>query len=145
MLKDGQLVRARKADKILGKASLADYAFVADGLWDHYQLSKNKKELEVLQQVVNSAWKQFYTPSGWSLGSTNAIESDGRQGIIPDGPLASPSSTLLAVSYKLAKESGNNELKDKVETALGYDALLLNSNAFWYATQVRVINEVFSE
>ncbi|MCK5360109.1 MAG: thioredoxin domain-containing protein, partial [Gammaproteobacteria bacterium] len=145
LLQDGKLIRARKAGKILGKASLADYAFVAEGLWDHYLLSKSKTELLLLQKIVNTAWEQFYTPSGWSLGSTNAIESDGRQGIIPDGPLASPSSTLLAVSYKLAKETDDDELEKMVQTALGYDAFSLSSDAFWYATQVRVINEVFSQ
>jgi uncharacterized protein YyaL (SSP411 family) len=142
---EDHLIRARKAGKSMGKASLADYAFVAEGLWDYYQLSQNKQDLLLLQQVINTAWKQFYTTSGWSLGSMNAIESSGRQSIIPDGPQASPSSVLLDVSYKVAIDTGNKELEDKVKTALGYDALSLSSNAFWYASQVRVINQVFGE
>ena len=129
----------------IGRASLADYAFVAEGLWDYYQLSKNKRDLLLLQQVINTAWKKFYTTSGWSLGSTATIESAGRQSIIPDGPQASPSSVLISVSYKVAMETGNKELEDKVKKALGYDAISLSGNAFWYATQVRVMNEVYGE
>jgi uncharacterized protein YyaL (SSP411 family) len=139
------LIRARKAGVAMGQASLADYAYVAEGLWDYYQLSKNKQVLALLQQVINTAWKKFYSTSGWSLGSMNAIESSGRQSIITDGPQASPSSALLSASYKVAMETGNRELENKVKTALGYDALSLSGDAFWYATQVRAINEVFAE
>jgi uncharacterized protein YyaL (SSP411 family) len=141
---DDHLIRARKAGREMGRASLADYAFVAEGLWDYYQLGKNKRDLVLLQSVINTAWEQFYTTSGWSLGSTATTESAGRQSIIPDGPQASPSSVLISVSYKVAMETGNKALEDKVKTALGYDAVSLSGNAFWYATQVRVINEVYS-
>jgi uncharacterized protein YyaL (SSP411 family) len=138
------LIRARKAGKEMGSASLADYAYVAEGLWDYYQLTKNKQDLSLLQAVINTAWKKFYTTSGWSPGRVNALESTGRQGVIPDGPQASSSSTLLLASYKLALETGDQKLKEKVQTALGYNALSMSSNAFWYATQVRVINQVYS-
>ncbi|GMT41399.1 MAG: hypothetical protein IEMM0001_2134 [bacterium] len=133
------LVRARKAGKAMGQASLADYAFVAEGLWDYYQLTGNKQDFALLQAVSNAAWKRFYTKAGWSLGSMTTIESAGRQAIIPDGPQASPSSTLLNISYKLAKETDNKKLVEKVKTALGYDAISLSGNVFWYASQVRAI------
>ncbi len=138
------LIRARKADKAMGQASLYDYAFVGEGLWDYYKLSGDKQSLALLQSVINAAWKKFYSKSGWSLGSMSATESAGRQGIIPDGPQASPSSVLLAVSHKVAKATGDKDLKQKVTTALGYDALSLSADAFWYASQVRAINDVFS-
>lgn len=144
LLSEGHLIRARKSGKEMGRASLADYAFVAEGLWDYYQLTKNKQDLSVLQAVISTAWAKFYSTAGWSAGRMNALESTGRQGVITDGPLASSSSTLLLVSYKLALETGDQKLKGKVQTALGYDALSMSSNAFWYATQVRAINQAFS-
>ena len=74
----------------------------------------------------------------------SAVESAGRHGIIAVGPQASASSVLLAVSYKVAKQTGDKDLQQKVKTALGYDALSLSGDAFWNASQVRVINDVFS-
>ncbi|MEA1890508.1 MAG: hypothetical protein U9N50_12115, partial [Pseudomonadota bacterium] len=133
------LVRARKSGKAMGQASLADYAFVAEGLWDYYRLTGDKNERAFAQSVVDAAWQRFYTPAGWSLGSMASFESTGRQAIIPDGVLASPSSTLLNISYRLAKETENKKLAEKVQTALGYDAIPLIGNAFWYASQVRAI------
>ncbi len=47
------------------------------------------------------------------------------------------------ISYKMAQQTGDKELQEKVKQALGYDALSLDSNAFWYATQVGVIGEVY--
>ena len=139
------LVRAHKAGKAMGQASLADYALVAEGLWDYYQLTGNKQDLALLQAVSNAAWMKFYTTAGWSLGSMAAIESSGRQSIIADGALASPSSVLLSISYKVAIETGNRDLEAKVKTALGYDAISILGNAFWYASQARVINEVYTD
>jgi uncharacterized protein YyaL (SSP411 family) len=133
------LVRARKSGKVMGQASLADYAFVAEGLWDYYQLTENNNDKALLQAVVDAAWQRFYTPAGWSLGSMATFESTGRQAILPDGPIASPSSVLLNVSYQLARDSGNTELEEKIKTALGYDAIALSGNSFWYASQVRAI------
>ncbi len=136
---DGHLIRARKAGKVLGQASLADYAYVAEGLRDYYQLTGNMKDRKQLEKVIDAAWKRFYTPAGWSLGSMAAFESTGRQGIIPDGPTASASSILLIVSYDLAKQNGDKNLLKKVKIALGYNALPLSGNPFWYASQIRAI------
>jgi len=139
------LVRARKGGKAMGQASLADYAFVAEGLWDYSLLTGRKKDRALLQAVIDTAWQYFYTPGGWSFGSMAAFESAGRQAIIADGPQASPSSTLLNISYKLARETGNKKLEEKVKTALGYEAISLSGNTFWYASQVRAIFEVFKD
>ena len=141
---DDHLVRARKAGKEMGQASLADYALVAEGLWDYFQLTGNKKDRAFVQAVVDAAWQRFYTPAGWSLGSMAAFESSGRQAIIPDGALASPSSTLLNISYQLAKETDNKNLTEKVETALGYSAISLSGNTYWYASQVRAISNAYT-
>ena len=67
----------------------------------------------------------------------------GRKGIITDGPQSSPSAVLLGISYKTALQGGEKKLQERVKQALGFDALKLNRNVFWYATQVKVIGEVF--
>lgn len=143
-----RLVRARKvgnASREMGQASLADYANVAEGMWFYYQLTGDSSDLQLLQSILDAAWKRFYTPAGWSLGSMAAFESSGRQGMIADGPQASPSSLLLAVSYRVALEAADKALAEKVKTALGYDAIALSSDPFWYASQVRAIYEVFAQ
>jgi len=143
LMQSGKLVRAYKSGKPVGQASLADYAYVAEGFWDYYQLTGNSDDMAIAQSMLNAGWEQFYSPNGWRLGSMAGIQSGGRQGIIADGPQSSPSSVLLDISYQMAQSAGDKELQDKVKQALGYDALSLDSNAFWYATQVGVIGEVY--
>ena len=143
-----RLVRARtvgNASREMGQASLADYANIAEGMWFYYQLTGDSSDLQWLQSILDAAWKRFYTPAGWSLGSMAAFESSGRQGIIADGPQASPSSLLLAISYRVAIEKADKALAEKVKTELGYDAIALSSDPFWYASQVRAIYEVFAQ
>jgi len=144
LMKGNVLFRAYKAGKPVGQASLADYAYVAEGLWDYYQLTGSKDDRLTLQSIIDTAWQQFYTDSGWSMGKMSAIQPAGRQGIIPDGAQASPSSVLLDISYKLAKDTGNRQLEEEVIKALGFEALGLSRNSFWYASQVRVIADVLS-
>ena len=143
LMQGGQLVRAYKSGKPVGQASLADYAYVAEGFWDYYQLTGNSDDMAVSRSMLNIGWEQFYTPAGWHLGNLAGIHSDGRQGMIADGPQSSPSSVVLDISYQMAKSTGDKELENKVITALGFDALKLDKDAFWYATQVGVIGEVF--
>ena len=143
LMQSGKLVRAYKSGKPVGQASLADYAYVAEGFWDYYQLTGNSDDMATAQSMLNAGWEQFYSPNGWRLGSMAGIQSGGRQGIIADGPQSSPSSVLLDISYQMAQSAGDKALEKKVKTALGFDALKLDKDAFWYATQVGVIGEVY--
>ena len=143
LIQGGNLVRAYKAGTAMGQASLADYAYVAEGFWDYYQLTGNTDDLATSRSMLNTGWQRFYSPAGWSLGDMAGIESDGRKGIITDGPQSSPSAVLLGISYKTALQGGEKKLQERVKQALGFDALKLNRNVFWYATQVKVIGEVF--
>jgi uncharacterized protein YyaL (SSP411 family) len=141
---DGEkLYRARKGTHTMGRASLADYAYVAEGFWHLYQLTGERQYRDYLQQLISAAWARFHTPAGWVLGGSSPVESSGRQGMLSDGPLASPSSILLRVSHRLGQELPDDDLLEQVENALGYDVLSLNRDLFWYASQVRVIADVF--
>ena len=143
LIEDGNLIRASREGKPIGQASLADYAYVAEGFWHYYLLTGSQDDMTIAQSIIDAAWKKFYSTSGWNLGDMAGIESAGRQGIIPDGPQSSPSSVLLDISYQLAKKSGDKQLEEKVQNALGFDALGLSRNPFWYASQVGVIADVF--
>jgi hypothetical protein len=138
-----QLLQARRGEKTSRRATLADYAYVAEGMWHYYQLTKASADREIVRQLVDLAWQRFHSPAGWLLGGASIVESDGREGIIDDGPTASPSAILLRISHSLARETGDSELEERVKKALGYDPLKLNSNPFWYATQVSTIRKVF--
>ena len=143
LIKDGQLIRAQKSGKPIGEASLADYAYVAEGFWDYYRLTGNSSDLAIVKKLIDTGWERFYTTAGWMLGDVAGIVSGGRQGVITDGPQSSPSAVLLDISYQLAQQTGDKNLQQKVKMALGYDALSLDKDAFWYSSQVRVIGEVF--
>jgi uncharacterized protein YyaL (SSP411 family) len=143
LVEDGNLIRASREGKPIGQASLADYAYVAEGFWHYYLLTGSQDDMNITQSIIDAGWEKFYSSSGWNLGAMAGIESAGRQAIIADGPQASASSVLLDISYQLAKKTGDKQLGEKVQNALGFDALGLSRDPFWYASQVGVIADVF--
>ena len=99
--------------------------------------------MKIAHSIIDAAWEKFYSSAGWNLGDRAGIESAVRQAIIADGPQASASSVLLDISFQLAKKTGDKQLGEKVQNALGFDALGLSRDPFWYASQVGVIADVF--
>ena len=53
-----------------------------------------------------------------------------------DGPMHSPSGSLLATSLSLARYSNDTVLYNKTKAALNSGHALIQADPFWYATQV---------
>jgi uncharacterized protein YyaL (SSP411 family) len=133
---DKVLVRAVKKEKILGAGGLEDYAYVAQGIYDWLEYSNNKKDKLWLQELVNQAWKRFYSKKGWLLAEDMLLKYGQGEAVIADGVLPSPSAVLINISLKVAGKNKDNALKKKSLIALNVGHADLASQPFWYASQI---------
>ena len=131
-----QLIRAADEGVALGQSTLGDYAAVAEGFWNYYKLSGDRRDLLTSADVANKAWNKFHSAAGWHYGSGGLLPASAAQAIIMDGALHSPSATLLALSCKLAGETGREDLKGWAAQAAGWGRDELLVNPFWYASHV---------
>jgi hypothetical protein len=70
------------------------------------------------------------------------IKQDLGAAVLDDGPLPSPSSILLKLSWHMAMLTHDEKLQRKVITALGLGHELLEQQPFYYANQVALMAEV---
>lgn len=143
---DGKrLSRALNQGGSLGQAGLEDYAYAAQGLYDWAAVSGDAKDRQLVRQWLASAWQRFYTPSGWVHSDEMLIKQDLGVAVMEDGPLPSPSGTLLRVSWRVALASHDKKLQQQVLAALGLGHELLEQQPFYYASQIALLAEVQKE
>lgn len=119
--------------KSLSTGMLEDYAYVAQGLFEWWQVTGNAKDRIMLEQIVEQAWQRFYNQQGWQLAENMLLRYGDRTPLIKDGALPSPSAVLLAVSLRLP----NSSYAQQVKKSLGMANHELEEQAFWHATQIR--------
>lgn len=139
-----RLLRARAASGGLGDASLEDYAYVASGLVHWAQLSGKDADYRLAREIVHQAWRRFHTPNGWKMAEQSHIAYGTAEPVIADGPMPSPSSVLIEATLQLARHDGDDELRRRALTALNAGRETLDSDPFWFASQIRVIGDVES-
>ena len=134
-----KLIRARSQQGALGNATLADYAYVAAGLWSFAEVTNKAADFDLAGKVVKQGWKRFYGTHGWKLSEKMLIAADISEAMVADSPLPSPSGVLIDTTLKLAAHNKDEKLKKQALSALntGHDTLL--SEPFWFATHVAVI------
>ena len=139
---DKRLVRAVKKEKILAAGGLEDYAYVAQGVYDWFEYSNNEKDKLWLEELVNQAWKRFYSKKGWLLAEDMLLKYGQGEALIADGVLSSPSATLINISLKLAEKNKDNRLKKQSLSALNISHTDLVSQPFWYASHIVTLFEM---
>ena len=137
--KKDKLVRAVKNNKVLGEASLEDYAYTAKALYDWLEYSNNKEDKKWLSEVIKQAWQRFYNHKGWTLSENNLLKYGQRESIISDGVLPSASAMLIDVSLNWAKKTNNEKLKKQALKALSVGQKDIINQPFWYASQIMVL------
>ncbi len=125
----------------LGRASLEDYAQVARGLLDYARLTKQAKDYRMVRRVVDAAWQRFYSANGWRLSASSLIQTETPKDAQADGPMHSPSGSLLATSLALARYSNDKALYRQTLAALNTGHAVIQADPFWYATQVGAMVE----
>ena len=119
-----QLLRSTQEGKAVGTASLADYAYAAQGLKSWAQVSGDNGMLKLSQQLTAVAWQRFFTDNGWRLGEKLLIPGLKGKPLLSDGPMPAPSAILMGLS---------DSSKQKMEQALKMSAEKVSENPFWNA------------
>lgn len=121
---DRQLLRSTQQGKAVGTASLADYAYAAQGLKSWAQVSGDTGVLKFSQQLTAIAWQRFFTDNGWRLGEKLLVPGLKGKPLLSDGPMPAPSAMLMGLS-----DSSQLQLKQ----ALMMSAEKVSSSPFWNA------------
>ena len=125
ILWDGeQLLRSTQEGRAVGTASLADYAYAAQGLKSWAQVSGDSGMLKLSEQMTAVAWQRFFTHNGWRLGEKLLIPGLKGKPLLSDGPMPAPSAVLMGLS---------DSSKQQMEQALKMSAEKVSENPFWNA------------
>lgn len=143
---DGKdLIRARSGSgsgaKALASATLEDYAYVSWGLYTWASLNNKQDDLRLVQKILNRAWQRFYSKKGWRLTDDELIVYGGEESVMSDSALASPSAILSRVSLQLGMRLQDKQLMQKSLSALNTSIDILKSDPYWFATQIRTIDD----
>jgi len=130
------LIKGSAQSKLLGPADLEDYAYVATGLLAYARMAHSETERELARKLITDAWTLFHTPRGWQLEQKPLLARPYYQPIVPDGATYSAASLIVKASWDL----GGKDLRTATLKALNVGYPILDQSAFWYATQVSVMN-----
>lgn len=141
---DQQLTRSLAKGTKIGSAAIEDYAYVARGLFDWAKLNGQSNDYELVEAVLNSAWARFHQNNAWLYADTSILPPNDGVEILPDDASASPSAIIIGTTIALYNE---NKLKDAMLysgalSALNRDEGTLRSSAYWYASQIGVMQKV---
>ncbi|MEA3301668.1 MAG: DUF255 domain-containing protein [Pseudomonadota bacterium] len=119
-----QLLRSTTDGKAVGTASLADYAYAAQGLKSWAQVSGDAGMSKLSQQMIAVAWRRFFTPDGWRLGEKLLIPGLKGKPLLSDGPMPAPSAMLMGITASSGQQ---------LDQALKMSAEKVSENPFWNA------------
>ena len=119
-----QLLRSTQEGKAVGTASLADYAYAAQGLRSWAHVSGDSGMLKLSEQLTAVAWRRFFTHNGWRLGEKLLIPGLKGKPLLSDGPMPAPSAMLMDLS---------KSNKQQMLQALKMSAEKVSENPFWNA------------
>ena len=132
----GVLSRAVANGRPIGSAGLEDYAYVARGLYDWARLTGNREDYAQSRQVVQAAWRRFYSSGGWRRSDSSLIHAEPGQDAILDGPMPAPSGVLIDVSLRLARHLRDRNLRRQALAALNSGHKQISKAPFWYVSHV---------
>ncbi len=143
--RDGELVRAYAGGKILGRASIEDYALVARGLWDYAQATGSEADRELARAVVNAGFSRFRDGNGWRADQGGVLAPLPPVELVADSPLPSPVGMLAGLSLDIAASFDDPAMRRRAVETLNraYDELA--ANAFFHATHIRSLNRLVGE
>jgi uncharacterized protein YyaL (SSP411 family) len=93
----------------------------------------------LLEQILEQGWQRFYSKQGWQLAENMLLKYRAGQTMVSDGPLPSPSAVIIETSYRFAEQTNSQQLKDRARRALNVGYKQLESESFWFATQIKAI------
>ncbi len=135
-----QLHKAIGKSGSLGPGGLEDYAFVAEGLYVYWKLTNDTQTRDLLSKILQQAWQRFYGKQGWILAQDMLLKYGSGKTVVSDGPMPSPSSLLVLVSYRFGKDAAESNFVNQVLRAMNVGHNEMRGDAYWFATQIRAIS-----
>ena len=84
------LRRAKVKNNIIGDASLEDYAYVSQSLWQWGRTSQNMQLQEAATAIATKGWKLFYKGNAWFRESESLLANPVGTDVMEEGAIASP-------------------------------------------------------
>ncbi len=136
-----QIIRARnKQGKAIGKATIEDYAFVAEGLLEWARYTNKQEDYQLAVEVTNQAWKRFFGKQGWRLSEENLLAYGISEHAIADGPMPSPAAIILRVTQDILTQDSHANLPMKdFRIALAASEAEVLDDPFWFSSYVAVL------
>jgi len=135
---DDRLTRSLAKGKRIGSASIEDYAFVAEGLFNWATLSGAEQDYTQAEVVLEQGWSRFYNNNAWTYADTSLLPPADGEEMLSEDASASPSAKLIITTLAMhqAGKLENQALYLKALSALNRGEATLRANPFWYATQI---------
>lgn len=131
-----------KRSNLGGDATLADHAYLAEGLLSYSQLTADDSVLVLARTIVESAWQRFYLDGVWRQSEQldRLLPYTVYPATLPDTQLPSPSAVLIKVSLALGErlDEVTRTLVDRAKNSA--DANMAES-PFFHATQIITLME----
>ena len=124
--------RARSGNEAVGTASLADYAFVAEGMDRLAALTKDPVDIAWRDHLVAEAWRRFYSDAGWRRTDRALIPGMRSSAAESDGALPSATGVILGLSLR----STDASIRELAKDATALSRQKAQSDSFWYATHL---------
>ena len=133
-----QLTRSLAKGKLVGSASIEDYAYVARSLFDWAQLTGDANDYRQAERVLGQGWTRFYQNNVWSYADSSLLPPAEGEEILSEDSSTSPSATLIATTIALhnAEKLNDMSLYNTALSALNRGEAQLRNNPFWYASQI---------
>ena len=136
-----ELVRAKVKDQIFGTASLEDYAYVAQGLWQWSRLSDNQAYGDLAARIARVGWKKFYKNNAWHREAESLLAIPVGVDVMEEGGATpAPAAVLISVSAEIANAIADEEWIKYILTTLNRGERYLESNPFWYVSQLQALH-----
>jgi uncharacterized protein YyaL (SSP411 family) len=123
-----RLARALDAGNAIGRAGLADYAYVVGGL-------AAMGEKRVSAQLLAQAWQRFHTAIGWQRTDQGLLPGMAVDVALMDDVLPSPSAQLIGLSLA----AGEPALARQAVKARAAAAGRVAASPFWYASHALLL------
>ena len=128
---DGGLWRAASDGRPVGSASLADYAYLAEGLGRLLQARPDPGLRTWRDALLAEAWRRFHGPRGFRQSEKLPLPGMGESPVLQDGALPAGPAMLIQASLA-AGGTPAAAARSALAEALPY----LQDEPFWYASWV---------
>lgn len=134
---DGSLWRASSGGRHTGEGILDDYAFLADGLLDLYQVSGQSRYLAAARQLIDYALEHFSGDEGGFYMSAADVQAPlGRRMEFFDSVIPSGNSVMLVNLIRLSALTGQTHYQARAQSDLNRASDLLSraglEMAWWF-------------